>query len=83
MDDAKVVKAAMQGITASEFAARETAFKRDLQALLNRHSRENESNTPDFVLAQYLQDCLRAFDSAVRFRGHWYGRMDEPGQRSS
>lgn len=68
------------GFTASEFAERQTSFRKGLETLLNQHSRENESNTPDFILADYLTGCLRAFDSAVRMRADWYGRMDKPGQ---
>jgi len=36
--------------------------------VLNRFSAENGSNTPDFILAQYLVDCLWAFDRAVQKR---------------
>lgn len=36
----------------------ETAFEKELQTLINRHSKENESDTPDFILANYLKDCL-------------------------
>ena len=46
----------------------------ELQAALNRHSAENASNTPDFILAEYLMDCLRAFDTASRHREQWYGK---------
>jgi hypothetical protein len=49
-----------------------------LRALLNRYSAENGSDTPDFVLAEYLLGCLLAFDAAVRRREAWYGRGD-PG----
>jgi hypothetical protein len=52
-------------------------LRTDLVALLNRHSRENESNTPDFVLAQFLLDSLEAFDAAIRVREAWYGRSLE------
>ena len=50
--------------------------------LINGYSLENESNTPDRILAQYLLDCLRAYNSAVMARAIWYGRMDIPGQES-
>jgi len=40
----------------------------DLRQALNRNSAENGSNTPDFVLAEYLRASLRAFDYAVRYR---------------
>jgi hypothetical protein len=45
---------------------------------INRYSAENGSNTPDFILAEYLVDCLAAFDRAVTKRAEWYGRMDHP-----
>jgi len=49
-------------------------FRIKLEQLLNQWSKENESNTPDFILANYLINCLAAFDSAVREREIWYGR---------
>lgn len=45
-----------------------------LERLLNQFSAENTSNTPDFVLANYLHASLAAFDEAVREREIWYGR---------
>lgn len=44
----------------------------DLRELLNRHSRESMSDTPDFILARYLMDCLAAFEAATRLRDAWY-----------
>lgn len=49
-------------------------FEHDLRDLINRHSRENGSDTPDLVLAAYLVECLKAFDEAVVARDRWYGR---------
>jgi hypothetical protein len=46
----------------------------DLRALLNMHSAENASHTPDFILAEYLMACLNAFDTASRHREQWYGK---------
>ena len=51
-------------------------LRRDLSALINRHSKENGSNTPDFILANYLADCLKAFDKAVNLRETHYGRSN-------
>jgi len=59
---------------------RQAAFRRELGELLNKHCRENESNTPDFMLADYLIECLRALDEAINKRANWYGRFDSPGQ---
>lgn len=58
---------------------REEEFTRELASLLNRTSAENGSNTPDFVLADYLRTCLRALDEAINARSKWYGRSDSPG----
>ena len=44
----------------------------DIQHLLNYHSRENESDTPDFLLAEYLMDCLRAYEKIIKARDKWY-----------
>lgn len=60
-------------------AADHGQLRADLAAVINRHSRENGSNTPDFVLAQYLANCLDAFDNAIWNRAQWYGRVDTIG----
>ncbi len=49
-------------------------FYEELRSLINRHSRENESNTPDFILAEYMQECLASFEKASRAREKWYGK---------
>ncbi len=51
-----------------------TTFKEELKSLINRHSRENESNTPDFLLGQFIEGCLAAFEQTVNAREKWYGR---------
>lgn len=55
------------------------SFEKELEHLLNRHSVENECNTPDFVLAAYIRSCLDAFNEAVRARDSWYGIDPQPG----
>lgn len=47
---------------------------------MNRHSLENGSDTPDFLLADYLIHCLEAFDTAVAAREQWYGRTTSGAQ---
>lgn len=47
-------------------------FQNEVQTLINKCSIENESDTPDFILAQYLQDCLDVWEKAVRSRDKWY-----------
>lgn len=58
-------------------------FEQELQCLLNRYSQEEKSNTPDFMLATYLQRCLAAFNEATNNRDCWYGVHLEPGYKYS
>lgn len=55
-----------------------SVFEAELELLLNRHSLENASNTPDFILAQYLVACLGAWNTGVQQRETWYGRDPRP-----
>jgi len=43
-------------------------FEKELESLINRHSMENGSDTPDWILAQYLRACLMVFNNAVNKR---------------
>lgn len=52
-------------------------FREEIQDAINRHSKENASNTPDFILAEFLEICLKAFDKAVTQRETWYERKKE------
>jgi hypothetical protein len=54
-------------------------FRKGLEQLINQHSLENTSNTPDFVLAKFLTTCLEAFDAATNQRDVWYGIKPRPG----
>lgn len=53
-------------------------FQTELEQLINRHSQENASNTPDFILAQYLMICLSAWNITTLQRETWYGRGARP-----
>lgn len=55
-------------------------FRADLAAVINKHCRENGSDTPDFILADYLADCLRIWDQSVAAREKWYGRNADEGK---
>ncbi|HEX3958083.1 MAG TPA: hypothetical protein VHZ03_15825 [Trebonia sp.] len=56
-----------------------TDLRKALEGLLNEHSAENASDTPDFILAAYVTDSLRAFEKASRAREDWYGHRHAPG----
>lgn len=47
-------------------------FQEEFSALLNKHSKENGSNTPDFILVEFLSKVLRSFDYAVNHRSAWF-----------
>lgn len=47
-------------------------FLKELESLINRHSKENDSDTPDFILAEYIGNCLHGFSQATRARDKWY-----------
>ena len=51
-------------------------FRYELTVLINQRSMESGCDTPDFILAEYLTDCLSAFDKAVGRRARWYGGED-------
>jgi hypothetical protein len=56
-----------------------TEFRKELERLINNCSMENGSDTPDFILADYLTACLDVFDTTVQAREKWYGRsVDKP-----
>ena len=55
----------------------ETDFRKELEQLINKYSKENGSDTPDFILARYLENVLENFDAAVKEREEWYGRQQK------
>lgn len=44
------------------------SFHEELTHLLNKHSMETRSNTPDFILAEFMTGALKAYESAVQYR---------------
>lgn len=52
----------------------QSEFEKELEILINKYSKENDSNTPDFILARYLNAVLDNFSAAVKDREQWYGR---------
>ena len=53
------------------------SYRKELETLINKQSLENVSNTPDFILAEYLETCLKAFDYAVLQRTSWHRKEKE------
>lgn len=50
------------------------SFRDELEVLINKHSLENGSGTPDFILANFIIESIKAFDISVVEREEWYGR---------
>lgn len=55
-----------------------TDLRKALEGLLNEHGAESASDAPDFILAAYMTDSLRAFEKASRAREDWYGHRHAP-----
>jgi hypothetical protein len=47
-------------------------FKKDLEVLINRYCIENTCNTPDFILSDFLFNCLRSYSDAIITRDGWF-----------
>lgn len=52
-------------------------FEQELMQLINHHSMENHSGTPDYILAAFLRGVLHQFDCAVMGRAVWRGESVE------
>jgi hypothetical protein len=59
------------------------SFRTELENLINSHSQENGSHTPDFILADYLIECLVLFDRTANARERWYSRPEGWRQEES
>ena len=46
----------------------------DIAALLNKANRESCSNTPDYILAEYMVNSLEELELAIRARDTHEGR---------
>lgn len=48
-------------------------FEKELEVLINRYSIESGSNTPDYILVEFMKNSLENFHQATRLRDNWYG----------
>ncbi len=48
-------------------------LEKKLADLINVECRENDSNTPDFLLAEFMMNCLDAFELISNKREVWFG----------
>jgi len=47
----------------------------NISTILNHASRETKSDTPDWILAEYMVKSLEEFEAGVVSREEWYGRV--------
>lgn len=55
-------------------------FRKELMSLINKHSLENYSNTPDHVLADMMFSTFMSLNTAIINRDLYYGHFPKPGQ---
>ena len=47
-------------------------FEEALKTLINQYSKENDSNTPDYLLANFLNEVLISYSATLRARDKWF-----------
>lgn len=62
---------------------RRRTLVRDIEHAIGYHSAENLSNTPGFLLAEFLEKVLVAGSVLVSRRDKWYGVTLEPGGKDA
>lgn len=53
---------------------KQAELEREFAAVVNRHSLENDSGTPDFIIAKHLVWCLLDFNATIKARAEWYSK---------
>jgi hypothetical protein len=52
-------------------------FKVEIETLINIHCIDTELNTPDYILAEYLVNCLENYRKVNDQRDTWHGKVRE------
>ncbi len=47
-------------------------FQKELEGLINKHCKENDSDTPAFLLAEYINNCLNNYADIIKKRDKWF-----------
>lgn len=58
-------------------------FEKELTNLINRYSKENGSDTPDFILSEFLSGCLSVFNKSLNARKEWLSTPDQIGDNTT
>lgn len=57
----------------TNYDGKDSAFIQEVSAVINKYSMENRSNTPDFLIAEYLLGCLTVYENTVHRRDELKG----------
>ena len=60
-----------------DYTVKEQIIIEDLADVINKHCLENGSDTPDFILAEYLYQCLKNYNVMKAKRDNWFSRESE------
>ena len=52
-------------------------FKSELESLINKLSIDNDTNTPDFILAEMIVDFVNNIAIKIKQRDEWFGADHE------
>jgi hypothetical protein len=52
------------------------SLRDEIERAINHQNAESGSDTPDWILSEFLLGCLKAFDAATNDRARWYGHED-------
>ena len=69
----------MQGFSEAPYRIK---FIRELEEAINGNSIENDSNTPDWILAELLNGVVHLWNIATIQREDWYGHRHTPGGKA-
>ncbi len=53
------------------------SFTQELAVLINKYGKDNQCNTPDYILANYMNDCLGSYMFAVKRKEKHEGQTKE------
>lgn len=56
-------------------------FQKELTNLINKHSLDNDANTPDYILSNILTDVLTSIIVRTKERDDWYNTDHDIGNK--
>lgn len=68
-----VMEGAFEEVDEDQIDRNVSEFEKELTKLINKYSLESGSDTPDYLLAEYLVGCLETFNDTVQRRSDWAG----------